>query len=52
MERDNLVGKRFGWTKGLCVCRKKDLGNYSPDNCYIATKSQNAKEVRSRVYEN
>lgn len=41
-----------GWTKGLCVCRKKDLGNYSPDNCYIATKSQNAKEVRTRIYAN
>lgn len=34
-----------GWSKGMCVCRKGDKGNYAPDNCYIATRSQNSKDI-------
>lgn len=34
-----------GWRKGMCICRNGDKGNYSPDNCYIATKSQNSKDM-------
>jgi len=36
-----------GWQKGLNVCRKGDAGDYSPDNCYIATSAQNQRDKKN-----
>lgn len=32
----------------LCMCRKHDIGPYSPENCYIAKFEDNTKEVYLR----
>lgn len=40
---------RHGWTKGMNICRKGDIGNYSPDNCYIATSRRNQQDRRGNV---
>lgn len=34
------------WTPGMVVSRNNDIGDYSPDNCTIKTKSQNASETK------
>lgn len=35
------------WRKRLHICRKGDIGDYSPDNCYIATALQNNRDRKS-----
>lgn len=35
------------WVKGMHVCRKGDIGNYSPDNCYVATLKQNLQDRKN-----
>lgn len=39
-----------GWRKGLCVCRKKDKGNYSPDNVRIGSRLSNSVEACAKTY--
>lgn len=38
------------WEPSLVVARIGDTGDYSPDNCRITTKADNAKEARSKSY--
>lgn len=38
-----------GWKQGMNVCRNGDVGNYSPDNCHIATSRKNQQSRKSNV---
>lgn len=41
-----------GWTheNRLCVARRGDVGDYSPGNCYLTTRSANSMEASVRYW--
>lgn len=39
-----------GWKRGLQIDRRRNNGNYTPSNCRIVTKSQNARNKRNTTF--
>ena len=38
------------WTKGICVCRNGDVGNYEPSNTRLDTSKNNSIEYLAKTY--